>query len=146
MPRGITPRTLATIVGHDPLLAQWQRRADRDQAILRVLRRVLPVALAHGIGVRDAGSAELALVTPSGAAAAVLRQRGPDLLPALAREGLEFTAIKVVVQPRPAVEKPKKSISFQWDNDATTAFSALRDRLPEGPLKEAVAQLLRRHR
>ena len=77
--------------------------------------------------------------------AAVLRQRGADLVSALAREGLECTAIKVVVQPRPTAGVDRKTKAIQWDESASRALASLCGSLPDGPLKAAVGRLLRRH-
>ncbi len=134
---------MARVIAADPKLADWQHRRDRDQAILGIVRRVLPRNLAADIAVADAESGELKLAAPSGAFAAVLRQRGADLLPALAREGWEFTAINVVVQPRNFPLVKKKSPQIQWDSLASRPLAGLRDNLAPGPLKAALARLLR---
>jgi Dna[CI] antecedent, DciA len=137
--------TLARVFATDPQMAQWQRRIAHGEAILHVVRRVLPRALGAELAVDAGESGELRLVAASGAMAAVLRQRVADLKPALAREGWEFTDIKVVVQPRAAPAVLKKQHTIQWDANATPALRQLRDTLPEGPLKAAVGRLLRQH-
>ncbi len=134
---------MARVIAADPALADWQRRRARDQSILTIVRRALPRTLAAGIAVADAESGELRLSVQSGAYAAVLRQRGADLLPALATEGWEFTAIKVAVQPGNIPMPNKKSPPIQWDTQASKPMAGLRDGLPPGPLKDAVARLLR---
>jgi hypothetical protein len=136
---------MARVIAADPTLADWQRRRARDQSILGIVRRALPRTLAAGVAVADAESGELRLSVQSGAYAAVLRQRGADLLPALAREGWEFTAIKVVVQPGVWPVHDKKPEPNQWDNRANRPLSELRDGLSTGPLKAALAKLLARH-
>lgn len=128
-----------------PQTAEWQRRVARNEAILKVLRRVLPRALGAELTVDAGESGELRLVAASGAVAAVLRQRGADLAPVLAREGWEFTAIKVVVQPRPTIGVARKQQSIQWDGSASEPLSRLCGQLPDGPLKAAVTRLMRRH-
>jgi hypothetical protein len=133
------------VLAAHPQTAEWQRRVARNEAILKVLRRVLPRALGAELTVDAGESGELRLVAASGAVAAVLRQRAADLMPALAREGLEFTAIRVAVQPRPTVGTSRKSHAIQWDASASTALAKLRGELPDGPLKAAVARLLRGH-
>jgi hypothetical protein len=132
------------LAGH-PQTAEWQRRVARNEAILKVLRRVLPRALVAELAVDAGESGELRLVAASGAVAAVLRQRGADLAATLAREGSEFTAIKVVVQPRPTAGVIRKTHTIQWDGSASAPLSRLCGQLPDGPLKAAVARLLRRH-
>jgi len=134
---------MARVIASDPRLADWQRRRARDDALMQIVRRLLPRNLGGDIAVADAESGELRLTAPSGAYAAVLRQRSADLLSTLAREGWEFTAIKVVVQPRnnPAIRT--KSPQIQWDTRASQPLAGLRDDLPGGPLKAALAKLLR---
>jgi Dna[CI] antecedent, DciA len=136
--------TLDNIFAADPQIAQWQRRVARNGAILEVVRRVLPRALGASLAVDAGESGELRLVTASGATAAVLRQRVADLKSALAREGLDFTAIRVVVQPQSSFNSPRKPIHNQWDASASEAFRRLAETLPEGPLKDAAARLGRR--
>ena len=115
---------MARVLSGDPQLADWQRRYARDQAIIRVVREALPRTLSADIAVADAESAELKLGAPSGAFAAVVRQRGADVLSALARKGWEFTAIKVVVQPRNMPSSKKKSSQIQWDAQARKPLTA----------------------
>jgi hypothetical protein len=134
---------MARVLSGDPQLADWQRRYARDQAIIRIVRDALPRALSADIAVADAESGELRLAAPSGAFAAVVRQRGADVLSALAGKGWEFTAIKVVVQPRNMPAPKKKSSRIQWDAQAGKPLVGLRDALPPGPLKMALARLLR---
>lgn len=126
-------------------MSEWQRRIAANGAILHVVRRVLPRALGAELAADAGESGELRLVAASGAMAAMLRQRVADLGAALAREGWEFTAIKIVVQPRSAPAAPTKRHEIQWDATATPALRQLRDTLPEGPLRAAVGRLLRRH-
>jgi hypothetical protein len=133
------------VLAAHPQTAEWQRRVARNEAILKVLRRVLPRALGAELTVDAGESGELRLVAASGAVAAVLRQRAADLLPALAREGCEFTAIRVVVQPRPTAGVARKTHTIQWDGSASAALGQLAGQLPAGPLKAAVERLLRRH-
>ena len=134
---------MARVIASDPRLADWQRRRARDDALMQIVRRLLPRNLGGDIAVADAESGELRLMAPSGAYAAVLRQRSADLLSTLAREGWEFTAIKVVVQPRNNPVIRTKSPQIQWDAQASQPLAGLRDDLPAGPLKAALAKLLR---
>jgi hypothetical protein len=133
------------VLAAHPQTAEWQRRVARNEAIMKVLRRVLPRALGAELTVDAGESGELRLVAASGAVAALLRQRGSDLMSALAREGLECTAIRVVVQPRPTAGVDRKTHAIQWDESASQALSKLCGTLPDGPLKAAVGRLLRRH-
>ena len=133
--------TLDRIFAADPQIAQWQRRVARNEAILESVRRFLPRDLGASIAVDTGEPGELKLVTASGAIAAVLRQRVADLLPALAREGLDFTVIRVVVQPRAGAVPREKTSRNQLAASAAEAFRRLADALPDGPLKAAAARL-----
>ena len=139
-------RPLFRIVADDPSLADWQRRRFRDEALLQLLRRALPRALAAQLAVADAQGRELVIAGPSGAVAAVLRQRVPDLLGRLVREGWEFTGIRVVVQPRPTAGPEKKPVTLHMDSAAIPALSTLRDGLPPGALRDAVSRIVAKRR
>ncbi len=101
-------RLLGQVLETEAALADLQRRRERELRLQLRLRRALPPALAAHVSVADARSQELELVAASGAAAALLRQRAPDLLHKLAGEGWEFTGIRVRVQARPAAAEPAK--------------------------------------
>ena len=139
-------KPLSRIVADDPALADWQRRRVRDEALLLVLRRALPRALAAQIAIADAQAKELTIAGPSGAVAAVVRQRTPDLLARLTREGWEFTGIRVVVQPRAPAGPDKKLVTLHMDSAAVPALSALRDALPPGALRDALARIVAKRR
>jgi hypothetical protein len=89
----------------------------------------------------DARSAELELGAASGAAAAMLRQHAPQLRSALAREGFEFTGIRVRVQARLARESPPKSPKKQLDNASAAMLLTLAAELGESPLAQALRRL-----
>jgi hypothetical protein len=139
-------KPLSRIVADDPTLADWQRRRIRDEAVLQILRRALPRALAAQIAIADALALELVIAGPSGAVAAVVRQRAPDLLARLTREGWEFTGIRVVVQPRVTAGAEKKPVTLQLDSAAIPALSALRDGLPPGELRDALERIVAKRR
>src|SRR5438874_13050884 len=93
-------RPLRDVIFAEATLAGLLDRRRRDLAILDLLRKTLPPALANQVGVADAAGPELLLSTATGAAAALVRHRAPELLPSLAREGWKFTGIRVRVQAR----------------------------------------------
>lgn len=146
MVQRVSAKPLSRIVADDPTLADWQRRRIRDEALLQLLRRALPRALAAQISIAGAEAPELVIAGSSGAVAAVVRQRGPDLLGHLRREGWEFTGIRVVVQPRATSEIEKKAVTLHMDSAAIPALSALRDGLPPGTLRDAVARIVSKRR
>jgi hypothetical protein len=139
-------RTLARVLDSDAEFAGWTARHRREIALTRLVRRHLPRAMAERVHVTDARDGTLELAAGSGAIAAALRQRAADLRTALARDGYDFTEVRVRVQvagstsPRPPIAKR------QWDSAAASPLFELADRLPGGPLKEALRHWSRRAR
>lgn len=138
------PQPLQRIVAADPVLAAWAARQRRQSALNAELRRHLPRALAERIRVADDGGTELTLAADSGAVAGVARQRAPDLLAALRREGFEFTSIRMRVQVAAHARDHPKPVAKQIDSGARRSLATLADGLPAGPLKAALGRLLRR--
>jgi hypothetical protein len=121
----------------DDLLQRHRREAELQDRV----QRALPPALAKHVAVIDARSAELELGAASGAAAALLRQRAPELKAALAREGFEFTGIRVRVQARLAREEPPKLPTKQLDSASAATIMTLAAELGESPLAQALRRL-----
>jgi hypothetical protein len=139
-----TPQSLQRILAADPALAAWEARRRRECALTAIVRRHLPRALAPHVRVADDRGPELALAANSGAIAAVARQRAPDLLAELRREGFEFSAIRVRVQVGSAPPEQKKPVAKQVDRAALRPLAELERGLPAGPLKASLARFLRR--
>src|SRR5690606_30800581 len=116
----------------------------KEEALLRALRRLLPRPVAERIRIHDSRGSTLELVTTAGAIASVVRQRGPELCAALAREGWQFSRIGVRVQPPSMPLSYQKGAPRQWDSASRRTVAQLADRLEPGPLKTALARLLRR--
>jgi hypothetical protein len=138
------PQPLTRILASDATLAAWDARRRRETAIAGQLRQLLPRALADRIRVADTGSGDLELAADAGAIAAMLRQRAPDLLAKLRREGWQFTAIRVRVQVRTMPAPPEKAHFNQLDRNSLRPLATLAKELPEGPLKAALARFVRR--
>jgi hypothetical protein len=136
-------RLLGQVLQTEATLADLQRRRERELRLQLRLQRALPPALAAHVSVADARSQELELIAASGAAAALLRQRAPDVLHKLAGEGWEFTVIKVRVQARPAAAEPAKVPMKQLDVAAASTLEALASRLGDEPLAQALRRLAR---
>ena len=141
-PGRLTP--LARVVDADAQLASWNDRRLREEALLRAVRRVLPRPVAERVFIANGQGETLELSTPSGAIAAVVRQRSPNLLAALQREGCKFIRIRLRVQPRTSPPEPEKGVPRQWDSLNARPLEGLSARLPPGPLKAALGRLLRR--
>jgi len=108
------------------------------------VRLLLPRALADRVRVAEAATDRLILAVPAGAIAAVIRQRLPDLLAGLRREGLNFTQIEVRVQVKTYPGPEPKKATNQAPRPNAAPLRALADDLPAGPLRDAVARLARR--
>ncbi len=142
MPR--TPQSLQRILANDPLLGPWNVRRQHEEMLTGIVRRCLPRPLAERVHVADVQGAELVLAAEAGAIAAVVKQRGPDLIAALQREGCQFTVIRVRVQVRGVPASAPKEAMKQVDRSCFQPLARLARELPGGPLKTALARFLRR--
>jgi len=134
-------RRLHQILKGESTFDDLLQRHRREAALQDRVHLALPPALAKHVAVIDARSAELELGAASGAAAGLLRQRAPELLVALAREGFEFTGIRVRVQARLARESVQNSPKKQLDNASATTLSRLALEIGESPLGRALRRL-----
>jgi hypothetical protein len=137
----LTP--LARILASDAQLAAWNARRQREAAILAVVRRALPRPVAERVYVQGGDGPALELSTPSGAIASVVRQKAPDLVAALRREGWEFSGIRLRVQPQADSPETRKSEPRQWDTASRRPLERLAGSLPDGPLKSAIGRFLK---
>jgi hypothetical protein len=139
-----SPQLLCRILDADPTVAAWDARRRREEALTNLVRRHVPRPLALRVRVADAEGCELQLAVEAGAIAAIVRQRTPDLVAALQRDGWQFTGIRVRVQVRIAPDIPHKIDINQPDIESLRPLAGLARNLPEGPLKTALARFLRR--
>jgi hypothetical protein len=137
-------RRLQQIMTGESVMAELLRRRQHEHALEARIRRALPPSLATCVAVTDGRSAELSLAVVSGAAAALLRQRAPDLLRALAAEGWEFTAIRVRVQARQKSPPMVNPSIKQIDASAAACLAATARALGDSPLAAALNRLARR--
>jgi hypothetical protein len=134
-------RRLHQVLKGEPTLDDLLQRHRREAALQDRVHRALPPALAKYVAVIDARSAELELGAASGAAAAMLRQHASELRSALAREGFEFTGIRVRVQARLARESLPKTPKKQLDNASAAMLLTLATELGGSPLAQALRRL-----
>jgi hypothetical protein len=139
-----SPRPLKQVLADDATLRRWEERRRHLDALTRIVRGLHPRPLAERIHVADADGPELTLACDAGATAAIVRQRGPDMLAALRREGWEFSAIRVRVQVRADPAPSPKATPNQLDRSAFRHLAALARGLSPGPLKAALERFLRR--
>lgn len=140
----IPARPLSRILAGDDQIAAWHQRMQQESRLTAAVRRMLPRALADRVRVAEAGATTLKLAVPAGAVAAVVRQRSPDLLAGLRREGLHFTQIEVRVQVSVEPQSTRKININQSTKVDSAALRDLAGRLAPGPLREAVLRLARR--
>ena len=135
---------LAGILATDAQIAAWHDRMQRETRLTTAVRRLLPRALADRVKVADAAAQALTLAVAAGAVAAVVRQRTPDLLAGLQRDGWDFTELRVRVQVKGEPALPAKISPNQRAKVELTALRQLAATLPEGPLRAAIERLARR--
>lgn len=143
MPR---PLPLARVLERDAALAGWSQRARVEAHLTTLLRAQLPRAVGPHVRVAGTDAKCLELAAGAGAIAATLRQRAPDLLAALRREGLDFTEIRVRVQVRGITGTAVKNPANQRDASAARPLFELAERLPEGALRRSLIRWSRRAR
>ena len=139
-------RTLAGVLQSEPDLAGWAARHRREAELTLLVRKHLPRPIAERIRVTGSRDGVLELAAGSGAIAAALRQRAPDLRRSLARDGRDFDEIRVRVQVGTIPDTRDKTSQHRWDSRQAAPLFALADRLPDGPLKAAIARWSRRAR
>jgi hypothetical protein len=139
-------RPLARVLDSEGAFAAWTARQREEIALTRLVRRHLPRAMGERVQVTDARAGVLELAAGAGAIAAALRQRAADLRAALARDGHDFTEVRVRVQVAGSTRAPPKFAGRQWDSAAASPLFELADHLPGGPLKDALCRWSRRAR
>jgi hypothetical protein len=144
MPKPNPLQPLARILATDTQIAAWHDRMQRESRLTTAVRRLLPRALADRVRVAEATPQALALAVAAGAVAAVVRQRTPDILAGLRREGWDFTELRVRVQVRREPPLPPRTSPKQRAKVELTSFKQLAATLPEGPLRAAIERLTRR--
>ena len=139
-------RPLAGVLASDAQLAAWTARHHDEAALTRLVRKHLPRAIGERVCVCDTRNGVLELAAGAGAIAAALRQRAPDLRAALAREGRVFADVRIRVQVAGSTLPKPVGHRRTWDSREAAPLFDLADRLPAGPLQQALRQWSRRAR
>ena len=137
-------QSLSRVLAADTRIAAWYERSERDARVTAAVRRSLPRAFADRVRAAETSTATLELAVSAGAIAAVVRQRTPDILASLRREGWDFTELRVRVQVSGAAADPRKVDKIQRDRVNKVPLGQLVQTLPPGPLRNAVERLIRR--
>ena len=117
-------------------------------AIEQATARVLPPALAQVCKVARIERQQITLAVPSPAYASKLRQLAPRIIRLLNEGGWNLNEIIVRVQAGllQTETKPALRESLPLGTAGLAAFSALQENVAPGPLADAIAQLLVRHK
>jgi hypothetical protein len=144
MNKKTAPQAFAQVLANDALLCSWHKRLRAEALLNAAVRAELPRPLADRIRVAEAVGGTLTLFAAAGAVAAIARQRMPDILAALARNGWNFTEIRVRVQVGGQPLRTQKIPLRQRDRINAAPLKRLASELPAGPLKDALERLTRR--
>ena len=144
MAKPVPIKSLSRILATDIQIAAWHDRMQRELRLTAAVRRLLPRALADRVRVLEAAPPAITLTVAAGAIAAVIRQRSPDLLAGLRRDGWDFTELQVRVQVQSDGGKPEKHEGNQRLKPNSAPLAALAQTLPKGPLRDAIEKLVRR--
>lgn len=150
--RGTKPALPATLavqwLDTDQHGAQVLATARQLLAAEHVLQSVLPAALQLSCRVARIERQHITLAVPGAAYASRLRQLAPRLLTALNEHGWNLTELGVRVQG--ALHKNQTKTAQRTvaplDETALAAFDTLHENVPPGPLADAIARLIVRHR
>lgn len=123
--------------------------AVRARALLNTqaaLERALPAALAGHVRVMLLENAVLSLACDSGAVASRLRQQTAALLETLGQQGVKASSVRISVNPEllPRYAHPVEKHGLP--PAALDELAHLNAEIEDGPLKDALDQLLRHHR
>ena len=138
------PRPLHRVIASDEALAGWQARRAREVALTALVRRALPRQLGERVQATELPDGAVELVSSAGAVAAAVRQRSADVAQCLIEAGWPCTGVRVRVQVRTEPAPPHRKAPASPDRSALAPMARLAQSLPPGPLKSAVARLLRK--
>ena len=123
--------------------------AQRLLQLERATQKALPPALAGSCRVARVEGGLLTLAVPSAAHASKLRQLAPRIVQLLAHAGWNLNEISIKVQASlvTSITPPSRPKDINpLDASAIAAFENLRDNTPPGPLADALARLVARHK
>ena len=126
-----------------------QAVAVRARTLLKVqgaLEHSLPTALAGHVRVNQLENGVLSLACDSGAVASRLRHQTDALLASLAKREIVASAVRVSVNPELSARYVHPVEKAGLPPTALAGLAHLNAEIEEGPLKEALSQLLRHHR
>lgn len=138
--------TIGKLLGAAAELKTLSARARRVRELQTLYSRSARPELASSSRVKNYRAGTLVVAADNAAVAAKLKQLAPSLLASLQRSEVEITAIRIEVQVSGAAhERPRKSNKTVLSADAIKKFDELAKSVPDGGLKSALGNLVRRH-
>ena len=136
---------LSQPTGRTALLHRAQQLMEIEQA----LHHLLPAPLRAGCRALQLEQNVLSLGVPSGQFATRIKQLTTRITQGLQQAGWPVQRIQIRVQPQqsnlPLAPYKLRTQPKKLSPAAATAFTELKKELPEGPLAQAVEQLLEKH-
>jgi hypothetical protein len=137
----VTAHVIGSLLASLEDLKAIHMRASRLAALQQVYRMAVPEELAKRSRVADERSGTLVVAAETSAVAAKLRQLVPRIVADIVKCEPEVTAIRVEVQVNEDVVK-RRPTRPQMTPQALKDLAALRDALPESPLRQALSRLV----
>ena len=122
------------LMAHARLLLKLSRRFEA----------VAPAGLRHSAHVANYKLGTIIIHADNGAVAAKIRQLSQRLSDELSKGGAECSGIEVKVQPRQIPSQSMSSTQKPLSGKAIEALRSTTDTLPQGPLRDALDNLLKR--
>jgi len=120
----------------------------RAQALLKIqaaIERALPAALSGHVRVMQLENAVLSLACDSGAVASRLRHQTDALIASLGKQGIVVSDVRVSVNPELMARYTHPVEKTGLPPAALEGLAHLNAEIEDGPLKDALSQLLRHH-
>lgn len=108
----------------------------------RCFEAIAPNAFRHTARVANYKSGKIIIHTDNGAVASKIRQMSQRLCSELSKGGTQCTDMEVKVQPRETLYQSTSSTPKLISNNACETLRTTSEKLPEGPLREALARLI----
>lgn len=138
-----SPKRINDVFKRETQFAGWLRRYQMETMLTGKIRSLLPKLVASQTRVTDIRGGQLKLSVSSGAVATAVKQYAPEIVKLLSQQGYEFNAVLVSVQPSQAKKLPERS-EIKRTPPPVMTLRNFEDTLPEGKLKKAVQQLMRK--
>ena len=120
----------------------------RAQALLKTqaaIERALPAAISGHVRVMQLENAVLSLACDSGAVASRLRHQTDALIASLGKQGIVVSDVRVSVNPELMARYTHPVEKTGLPPAALEGLAHLNAEIEDGPLKDALSQLLRHH-